>query len=174
MRRACIETTFCMDAAKWSKVFEQALSALKNVRPRARPGIASRRPSIRLEVWPSDLTLTIKCSNRAPLRAADFIDPQPRWKGAKMAVLISVDVKPFNYEAVAELFPARNRKFNRHFARYRRFDRAADALRFAIEELPPQLFLGAYLEVEEERFDSKEMRRLYDSAQFPLARRAAV
>jgi hypothetical protein len=36
------------------------------------------------------------------------------------------------------------------------------------------LFLGAFLEVEEERFDSKEMRRLYDSAEFPLARRAAV
>jgi len=97
-----------------------------------------------------------------------------RWKETKMAVLISVDAKSFDYEAVAELFPARSRKFNRQLARYRRFDRAADALRFAIEELPPQLFLGAYLEVEEERFDSNEMRRLYDSAEFPLARRAAV
>ena len=82
--------------------------------------------------------------------------------------------KRFDYEAVAELFPTRNRKFNRQFTRYRRFDRAADALRFAIEELPPQLFQGAYLEVEEERFDSNEMRRLYDSADFPLARRAPV
>jgi hypothetical protein len=95
-------------------------------------------------------------------------------EGDKMTVLISVDAKPFDYEAVAELFPARSRKFNRQLARYQRFDRAADALRFAIEELPPQLFLGAYLEVEEERFDSNEMRRLYDSAEFPLARRAAV
>jgi hypothetical protein len=120
------------------------------------------------------LTLTANARSEAPLRAADFVDPQRRWKEAKMAVLISVDAKPFNYEAVAELFPPRSRKFNRHFARYRRFDRAADALRFAIEELPQQLFLGAYLEVEEERFDSKEMRRLYDSAEFPLARRAAV
>jgi hypothetical protein len=64
--------------------------------------------------------------------------------------------------------------FNRQFARYRRFDRAADALRFAIEELPPRLLLGAYLEVEEERFDSNEMRRLYDSAKFPLAGRPVV
>ena len=91
-----------------------------------------------------------------------------------MAVLISVDAKSFDYEPVAELFPARSRKFNRQFSRYRRFDRAADALRFAIEELPPQLLLGAYLEVEEERFDSDEMRGLYDSAKFPLARRAPV
>jgi hypothetical protein len=82
--------------------------------------------------------------------------------------------KPFDYEAVAELFPARNRKFNRQFTRYRRFDRAADALRYAIEELPPQSLLGACLEVEEERFDSDAMRRLYDSTNFPLARRAAA
>jgi hypothetical protein len=82
--------------------------------------------------------------------------------------------KPFDYEAVAELFPARNRKFNRQFTRYRRFDRAADALRFAIEELPPQSLLGACLEVEEERFDSEAMRRLYDSTDFPLARRTAA
>ena len=92
-----------------------------------------------------------------------------------MAARESVDAaEPFDYEAEAELFPARNRKINRQFAGYRRFDSAADALRFAIEELPPQLFQGAYLEVEEERFDSNEMRRLYDSAEFPLARRAAV
>jgi hypothetical protein len=92
----------------------------------------------------------------------------------KMAACDSVDAKPFDYEAVAELFPARNPKFNRQLAKYRRFDNAADALRFAIEELPPLLLLGAYLEVEEERFDRDEMRRLYDSAEFPLARRAAV
>jgi hypothetical protein len=38
-----------------------------------------------------------------------------------MTVLISVDAKSFDYEAVAELFPARSRKFNRQLARYRRF-----------------------------------------------------
>ena len=91
-----------------------------------------------------------------------------------MAACDSVDAKPFDYEAVVELFPTRSRKFNRQLARYQRFDRAADALRFAIEELPPQLFQGAYLEVEEERFNSNEMRRLYDSTDFPLARRAAA
>jgi len=92
-----------------------------------------------------------------------------------MAGIDSVDtVTRFDYEAGAELFPARNRKINRQFAGYRRFDSAADALRFAIEELPPQSLLGAYLEVDEKRFDSHAMRRLYDSADFPLARRAAA
>src|ERR1700740_2536593 len=88
------------------------------------------------------------------MASADFIDRQRRWKEAKMGVLISVDAKSFDYEAVAELFPGRNRKFNRELARYRRFDRAADALRFAIEELPPQLLLGACLEVGGEGFYS--------------------
>jgi hypothetical protein len=83
-------------------------------------------------------------------------------------------VAAFDYEAVAELFPPRNRKANRQSAGYRRFDRAADALRFAIEELPRKSLLGAYLEVDELRFGHHEMRRLYDSAEFPLARRVAA
>src|SRR6266849_3111034 len=114
---------------------------------------------------------------RPPPRAAPgrIVDRQRRWKETKMVACDSVDAaKPFDYEAVAELFPTRNRKFNRQFTRYRRFDSAAEALRFAIEELPQQLLLGACLEVEEERFDRNEMRRLYDSTDFPLARRAAV
>ena len=59
-------------------------------------------------------------------------------------------------------------------ARYQRFARAADAIRFAIEDLPPELLAGAYLEVEEERFDADGIRRLYDHAAYPLARRAAT
>jgi hypothetical protein len=82
--------------------------------------------------------------------------------------------KPFDYEAVAELFPARNQKFNREFARYRRFESAAEALRFAMEEMPPKSLAGAWLEVEEERFDADAMRRLYDSTEFPLAGRRPV
>jgi len=38
--------------------------------------------------------------------------------------------------------------------------------------LPPKSLLGACLEVEEKRFDCSAMRRLYDSIEFPLARRA--
>jgi hypothetical protein len=98
-----------------------------------------------------------------------------RRKEAKMTTCESVEAaKLFDYEAVAELFPARNRKINRQLSGYRRFDSAADAIRFAIEDLPPQSLLGAYLEVEEKRFDSNAMRRLYDSMEFPLARRAAA
>lgn len=78
----------------------------------------------------------------------------------------------FDYTAEAELFPARNWKSRSRGVGYQRFTAAADAIRFAIEVLPPELLLGAYLEVEEERFDGKGIRRLYESGNYPLPRRA--
>ena len=82
-------------------------------------------------------------------------------------------VAGFNYNAEAELFPSRNHKSGRRPAGYRRFEHAADAIRFAVEELAPGFLLGAYLEVDEERFDSGGIRRLYESMDYPLIRRAA-
>ena len=73
--------------------------------------------------------------------------------------------------SATELFPNRTRR-GRQPIGYGRFARAADAIRFAIEELPPNLLLRAHLKVDEKQFDGDGMRRLYESAEYPLVRRA--
>ena len=79
----------------------------------------------------------------------------------------------FDYCTEAELFSTGYRNSRRQPLAYKRFARAADAIRFAIEELPPQLLVGTYLEVNELRYERTEIRRLYESADYPLARGAA-
>jgi len=88
----------------------------------------------------------------------------------------------FDYSTKAELSPTASgvalvgagRRRMRQPTGYGRFARAADAIRFAIEELPPELLLAAQLKVAEERFDGDGIRRLYESVEYPLARRAAT
>jgi hypothetical protein len=77
----------------------------------------------------------------------------------------------FDYTALAELYPARSWKRTAGRITYKRFEVAADAVRFAIEELPPEFLLGTYLEVEEERFDGRQIRQLYESKDYPLPRK---
>jgi hypothetical protein len=81
---------------------------------------------------------------------------------------------PFDYETEAELFPSRSQKIRGQLLGYRRFAKAADAIRFAIEELPSSALVGAYLEVDEERYDGRAIRGLYERADYPLTRRAAA
>jgi hypothetical protein len=80
----------------------------------------------------------------------------------------------FPTRSEAELFPARSRRLRREPVGYGRFARAADAIRFAIEELPPALLPDACLEVDEKIFDCAGIRRLYESNEYPLARRATT
>jgi Arc/MetJ-type ribon-helix-helix transcriptional regulator len=73
----------------------------------------------------------------------------------------------FDYAAPAELFPSRNNKIAKK-VKYRRFDNAAEAIRFAVEELPEPLLLGAYIEINEQRLGHQDIRALYSREDFPL------
>ena len=86
-----------------------------------------------------------------------------------------------DYSTEAELSPIatdvelsliRRRKM-RQPTGFGRFARAADAIRFAIEELPPEVLLATQLKVAEEKFNGEEIRRLYERIEYPLIRRAA-
>jgi hypothetical protein len=79
-----------------------------------------------------------------------------------------------DYGTSAELFSLTGRRGRRQPLDYRRFASASEAIRFAIEGLSPQRLMGTYLEVDDSRYESKGIQRLYASAHYPLPRRAAV
>jgi hypothetical protein len=114
-------------------------------------------------------------ATRMRLRSPDRNSEEERampTEGQAKASESTRDLTRFDYKAPAELFPSRTKRGARQM-RYRRFDTAAEALQFAIEQMPPPVLLGAFLEVEEERFSAEEMRSLYSSAAYPLARSEA-
>ena len=76
----------------------------------------------------------------------------------------------FDYNALAELYPTRKRRPRREPFGYKRFAQAAQAIRFAMEDLPPECLVGAFLEVDERRYGSDDIRRLYESVEYPLTR----
>jgi hypothetical protein len=76
----------------------------------------------------------------------------------------------FDYENPAELFMAKRKGGTRQPLGYRRFPTAAEAIRFAVEELPAIRTLGAWLQVGDDRFDADDIHQLYESAEYPLKR----
>ena len=77
----------------------------------------------------------------------------------------------FDYTASAELFIPKRERGARQLPSYRRFATAAEAIRFAIEEFPAIRTLGAWMQVEGERFSGHDIWRLYESTSYPLRRR---
>jgi len=76
----------------------------------------------------------------------------------------------FDYGVPAELFMGKRKGGPRQPLKYRRFATAAEAIRFAVEEVPAMRALGAWMQVGDKRFDSDEIQRLYESDGYPLRR----
>lgn len=98
----------------------------------------------------------------------------------------AASAEPFDYAEPAELFtragmiapagdgsqPGAPRGQRRKGITYRRFADAAEAIRFAIEELPAEHLLATVLVVNGERHEGLAIRELYASADYPLRRPA--
>jgi hypothetical protein len=77
----------------------------------------------------------------------------------------------FDYSVEAALFSAKGTHFRPKSVEYRRFVRVAEAIRFAIEDLPSNTLRGCSLEVGEDRYVGDAILELYKSVDFPLPRR---
>jgi hypothetical protein len=77
----------------------------------------------------------------------------------------------FDYNSPAELFlPKPKGGGGRGPIGYRRFATAAEAIRFAVENFPAVKTPGAWMQVGDERFESDEICRLYESKDYQLRR----
>lgn len=76
----------------------------------------------------------------------------------------------FDYNAPADLFPARSRTGHRPVG-YRRFSTAAEAIRYAIEQMPSEFLDGTVMESGGERADGFRIKALYDSSSYPLSKK---
>jgi len=81
-------------------------------------------------------------------------------------------IMTFNYGLPAELFTATRKGGSRRRTGYRRFATPAEAIRFAVEGFPAIRTLDAWMQIGDERFDSKEIHQLYERDGYPLPRRA--
>lgn len=86
----------------------------------------------------------------------------------------AMSAEGFDYKAPTELFSSKNVRVQSRFVKYLRFQHAAEAIRFAIEKLPADVLLGAYLEVDESRYDCRGIRALYDRPEYPFPRLVAA
>jgi len=87
----------------------------------------------------------------------------------------ATEAELFDYSTEAQLFSSRRGNSRRKSLGYqplgyKRFARAADAIRFAIEDLSPELLPGTFLAVADVRYEGAQIRRLYESSDYPLAR----
>ncbi|MEJ8569857.1 hypothetical protein [Microbaculum marinum] len=74
------------------------------------------------------------------------------------------------FDTPAELYSSRNHRAGRFSGlKYRRFETLAEAVKYAVEEIPGQLHF-AWIETGDSSFRAAEIRDIYGSTEFPLPR----
>jgi hypothetical protein len=76
----------------------------------------------------------------------------------------------FDYAVPGEFYSRKRAGRRPTSLTYQRFDTAAEAIRFAIEDLPSAAFTSCMLEASGERFGARELRALYASPRYPFQR----
>ena len=74
-----------------------------------------------------------------------------------------------DYDAPAEVYAIRQFGAKRRMT-FRQFSTTAEALQFAIEELPAKA--NVVLEIDEDRFDGASILEMYEAEAYPLVRTA--
>ncbi len=77
-----------------------------------------------------------------------------------------------DYRMEASLYFSKRPEAKQKSLVFRHFGRAADAIRYAVEELSPKFFNSCSLEVNGLYYYGRQIRPLYDSDDFPLKRRS--
>jgi hypothetical protein len=84
----------------------------------------------------------------------------------------AIAMTDFNYDVPGEFYSRKSPGYRKPSGlAYQRFNTAAEAIRFAMEDISPAALGGCTLVVEEERLGVKELKALYVSPSFPLPRR---
>jgi hypothetical protein len=76
----------------------------------------------------------------------------------------------FEYDAPADLYWSDRQGPRKRPVMYRGFARSAEAICFAIEQLPPSAQPSAIMEMGDDRIAFAQIRALYDSERYPLIR----
>jgi hypothetical protein len=75
-----------------------------------------------------------------------------------------------DYTVPAELYSGG--KYKSSIVRYRKFPSAAEAIRFAIEQVPAGDLPGLAIEFDDDRYEGEAIRTLYQAPDYPFARKA--
>lgn len=90
---------------------------------------------------------------------------------AKAHIDTMASMTNFDYGAPADLFTSRHRS-KRAALKYHRFDSCAEAIRYAVEDVPADAFFGSVIEVGDVRLDANAIKSKYEDSAFPLKRSA--